>query len=240
MSLSSSSCGTYGSAYLLSAQKERATTYSASACLREAEVRNNTLSSTPYDEDDICLPSNLLQRNRPGIGVDEASGIDKKRLKCHALGADLEGQILDWVQRLQRSNVERVDDAEDKDERQDSVRGGVVVVDGITVLGAARDEVAVEAAGRGGHTHPDDACSCSRISVPAPESTLTARTEEASKHKLAATELLDEERAYSGSCELNAIVAQADIGLANLSVDTNGIEDSCHEVGKRTIYSIHQ
>ena len=81
-------------------------TYRSLPGLWEDKVCNDTLKSTPDDEDDVCLPCNLLERDGPSELIHEAGGIDSKALQRHTFGSNLEAEALDWVQRLQRSDVE--------------------------------------------------------------------------------------------------------------------------------------
>lgn len=75
-------------------------TYSAVAGFREEEVHDGGLSRAPDDEDDISLPSDALQRDRPGELVEEPTSVDRQTGEGHTLGTHLEGKNLDWKESL--------------------------------------------------------------------------------------------------------------------------------------------
>lgn len=74
--------------------------YSAITSLREEEVHDGGLSSAPDDEDDISLPSDALERDRPGELVQETTSVDRQTGEGHTLGTHLEGKNLDWEESL--------------------------------------------------------------------------------------------------------------------------------------------
>lgn len=71
------------------------------------------MDSAPDDEDNICLPSDILQRDGPSKLVDETSNVNGQAGETHALGTHLKGEDLDRVKSLKRSETERVDEAKD-------------------------------------------------------------------------------------------------------------------------------
>lgn len=150
-------------------------TYSSLAGLREEEVGNDTLSSTPNNEDDVGLPLNVLDGDGPGELVQETGTVDEKGLEGHTLGTNLEGDTFDGVESLQWGDVEGVDDGKDENKREDCTAGTVVGVDSITIGNRTRNPRGGKSAGRSGHTDPDD-----------------SSAEETSKHELPPTEDLDE------------------------------------------------
>ena len=107
-------------------------TYSSLASLWEEKVGNDAHECTPDDEDDVALPLDLLDGDRPGELIDQASGVDEETLERHTLGTDLVAEHLDGVQGLQRCEVERVDCAEEEDEGQHGVASILVGENGVT------------------------------------------------------------------------------------------------------------
>lgn len=193
-------------------------TYCALAGLGEEEVGNDTLDGTPDDEDDVRLPFDLLNGDWPGELVDQAGGIDEETLESHTLRSDFERDTLDWVESLERSNVERVNGAKDKDEGQDGVGGGIIVELGIAVGDTARDQGVGESACRCRHANPD-----------------YGGTEETSQHKLPTAKHLNEVGTDDGRYELNNGIAQLDVGLANRVINANGVEDRAEEVRQNVV-----
>ena len=193
-------------------------TYRALPGLGEDEVCNDTLESTPDNEDDVCLPFDLLERNGPSELVHEAGGIDREGLQSHTLGSDFEAETLDGIQRLQRSDVEGVDGAEDEDEREHGIACIVVAVDRVAIFGASGDQGGRESACGSGHANPDN-----------------CGAEKATQHHLATADLLNEVSSNDSPEELEAGVSKVDIGLADRSVDTGGVEDGGHEVGENRV-----
>ena len=76
-------------------------------------------------EDGISLPSNVLQRNRRRIRVDEARQPGHEALERHALGTDLVVEHLRRVERLERGPGEGEEDAVEEDHRDECVAGTV-------------------------------------------------------------------------------------------------------------------
>lgn len=81
-------------------------TYSALSGFWEEEIGKDTLDSSPDHEDDVGLPLNLFDGNRPGELVEKTGCVDKGRLDGHSLCSDLKGDDLDRVQTLKRGDVE--------------------------------------------------------------------------------------------------------------------------------------
>ena len=81
-------------------EKAKAKTYSSVLGFWDEEVDGDGLEGTPDDEADVCLPSDLLQRHRPGELVEKTAGADCEIGKCHTLGAHLKGQNFDGVKSL--------------------------------------------------------------------------------------------------------------------------------------------
>lgn len=73
------------------------TTYSTLPCLREKEVEDCPLYRTPEDEDDVSMPTNVLEGHRPCKLPKQAAGTDGQAGKRHTLGAHLERENLNRV-----------------------------------------------------------------------------------------------------------------------------------------------
>lgn len=58
------------------------------------------MAERPCHEDDVRLPLDLLDGNRPRELVQKTGGVDEEALKCHSLGADLERDAFDRVEGL--------------------------------------------------------------------------------------------------------------------------------------------
>jgi hypothetical protein len=187
--------------------------YSSSSSFGEEEVGENTLSEAPDDEDWVGLPLDLLDCLRPRELVEHTGAVDEERLEGHTLGTDFEGDDLDWVEGLKGCDVERVDGTEQEDEDEDRVGGVGVAEDGITIDNAAGLEGSSKCACGGCHAHPDERCA-----------------EEASKHELATTNLLNEVSTNDGEDKLDHGVTETDIGLADWSVDASSVKHSRQEV----------
>ena len=141
-------------------------------------------------------------------------------MECHTLGTELEAEHLDGVQSLQGHEVDRLHRAEDEDEGQDGIAGGLVAEDG--VAGADGGDKGVgKCAGRCGHADPDD-----------------GSTKETCEHHLVTTNFLDELCTDDGEAELFDRVAKLHVGLANGRIDTSGIAHSTHEVGKNAVAAL--
>lgn len=99
---------------------------SAALGLGDEEVDDEDLEGTPRNEDDVGLPSDLLKGNGPGELVEETSSVDGERGEGHTLGTLLEGEDLDGVEGLERSETNGVEHAEHEDEADSGAGSGSV------------------------------------------------------------------------------------------------------------------
>lgn len=118
-------------------------TYSAVTSLWEEKVHDNSLSRAPDNEDDIGLPSNVLEGDRPCKLVEKTAGVDSQTGECHSLGSHLKGKDLNRVEGLKRCDTEREEGAEHEDHGNGRFGGS-------GVLGL------IEQAAGGGHANPDN------------------------------------------------------------------------------------
>ena len=162
-------------------------TYSSLAGLGEEEVCNETPDSGQSNEDDVCLPLELLDRHRPGKLVGDTSDVGEHTLESHTLGSDFKVDDLDRVQSLKRSEVERINGSKDEDEGQDSVASRLVAEFGITVSHATRRDRVGQSCGSCSHADPDDSSS-----------------PEATEQHLATTNQLDKVSTNDGKGKLEA------------------------------------
>jgi hypothetical protein len=175
-------------------------TYSSVFGFWEEPPNYSCLSCAPQDKYNIRLPSNVGERDGPSELVEQATGVDSQTRKCHTLGTHLEGQHFDRVESLKRCNAEREDCSEQKDHGDGSF--GSTHVFGL-----------LEQATCSGHANPDDGTSS-----------------HTSEHETTSTEFIDEGRSAKGEDELEAWVAQVDIGLLNGSVVASSVEHGTEEV----------
>ena len=172
--------------------------------LRHHKVENRRLHRVPHNEDNVSLPLDLRESNRPGELVEHAAGVDGQGRESHSLGAHLEGEDFDGVEGLQRGDSDRVDGAEDEDHGD---RGAGCVLVGFAAF--------AEEGGGGCDADPDD-----------------AGADHGEEHEGAAADAVDEGGAGQGEDELEAGVAQVDVGFGDFLGVACGVEDGGQEVSE--------
>jgi hypothetical protein len=168
------------------------------------EVEDSRLHSVPDNKDNVSLPLDLGEGNRPRELVEHAAGVDGEGGEGHSLGAHLEREHFDGVQGLQRGDSDRVDGAEDED-HGDRGAGGVLV----GFVGLA------EEGGGGGDADPDD-----------------ARADHGEEHEGAAADAVDEGGTREGEDELEAGITEVDVGFGDGFCVACGVQNSGEEVGE--------
>lgn len=96
-------------------------TYCSVLGLGDKDVHDGSLDSTPDAEDDVGSPCDFLHGDRDTELVGKKTDSGEKAGECHALGTNLEGQDLDWVECLQWRPSERVEDLEEVDPSKDGL-----------------------------------------------------------------------------------------------------------------------
>lgn len=175
--------------------------------LGHEEVEDGRLDGVPHHEDDVGLPLDLGEGDRPGELVEHAAGVDGEGGEGHALGAHLEGENFDGVQGLERGETDGVDGAKDEDHGD----GGA----GCIAVGLAG--LAVEGGG-GGNANPDD-----------------ARADHGEQHERTTTNTVDECGTGQREDKLEAGVAEVDVGLYDFLLVAGGVQHSGQEVGEHTV-----
>ncbi|KXS95351.1 hypothetical protein AC578_9349 [Pseudocercospora eumusae] len=69
--------------------------------LRKQEVEDSCLHRTPDDENDVCLPSDVMEGDWPGELVEQTTGVHSQAGESHSLSSPLERQDLDRIKCLQ-------------------------------------------------------------------------------------------------------------------------------------------
>lgn len=177
---------------------------SAVLSLGHHEVKHSRLDRIPNNKDDVSLPLDVSQSDRPSELVEHAARVDRQGRKGHSFRAHLEREHFDRVQCLQRRDSERVDGAEDEDHGDRGFGRALVCFAGLAKEG-----------GRGRHADPDD-----------------ARADHGEEHEGAAADAVDEGGACECEDELEASVAEVDVGLGHLLCVAGGVEHGGEEVGE--------
>ena len=146
----------------------------------------------------------MLDRDRVSILIEQTRDRDANARQRHALGAHLVREHFHRVERLQRRQADGVYRAEEEDEREPRAAGG-----GIGVFAVGDD------ASGCGDEDPDDGAAG-----------------HGKEHQGPAADALDEGSAGEGEDELEAGVAEVDVGLGDAICDADGSEDSGEEVGE--------
>ena len=153
--------------------------------LRNKHPHHKRLNRAPDHEHNIQFPLDVLQRNWVRELVDQHGRGEGEVGERHALGAHLEGEDFDGVQRLQRGDTDGVDSAEEEDHR-DSGLGGRAV--GLVTAGKLRR----------GNRHADPNNRAAR---------------HGSEEHGATADLLDKRSTEEREDELEACISQVDVGL---------------------------
>jgi hypothetical protein len=172
--------------------------------LRHHKVKDRRLHRVPHHENNVSLPLDLGESNRPGELVEHAAGVDGQGREGHSLGAHLEGEDFDGVEGLQGRDSDRVDGAEDEDHGD---RGAGCVLVGFAAF--------AEEGGGGCDADPDD-----------------AGADHGEEHEGAAADAVDEGRTSQSENELEAGVSEVDVGFGDFLGVACGVEDSREEVSK--------
>jgi len=94
--------------------------------LWQQEVGDGSLNGAPDGEDDISVPSDLLEGNGPDVVVEDGDDVHDKVAESHTLGTDFKVEDLDRVKSLKGSETNRVDCAKDELESKSGTSGGFV------------------------------------------------------------------------------------------------------------------
>jgi hypothetical protein len=183
-------------------------TYSAVLGLRNEEVDDSGLNSTPDGEDNIRAPSDLLQGNRPCELVQETSSGNGEARETHTLCTHFEREDFNGIQGLERSEAYRVDGTKDKDECERCRSCGLVRTSSPT----RGDRFLIQRRSYG-HCQPDHTAA----GIGEQEERSSANT----VHQIGS-----EQR----PAELLAVIDQSDIGLSNRTANSNGGQDFAKEV----------
>lgn len=175
----------------------------------DEEVDDGGLDNTPDDEDDVSLPGNLLKGNWPSELVEETSSVDGKGGESHTLGTLLEGQDLDWVQGLEWSETDGVEDTEDEDEADGTTSSGDV---GLVRIGVG--------SGTGSDGNPDG-----------------GKGQVDEEEEWATAESVDEESTTDSEEALDESKTQVDVEDGLSVGDTGGGKKTSQEVGDDTVTS---
>lgn len=90
-------------------------TYRSVLRLGQEEVEDCCLHCAPNNEDDISLPADGFQGDRPSELVEQTTSVNSQGGKGHALRTHFEGEDLDGIQSLQGRETDRVDGTKDED-----------------------------------------------------------------------------------------------------------------------------
>jgi hypothetical protein len=180
---------------------------SAVLSLGHHEIEDGRLDGVPDNENDVSLPLDLGKGDRPGELVEQATGVDSEGRESHALGAHLERKHFDRVQSLERCETDGIDCAENEDHSDGGASGGAVGLVGLAVKGCG-----------GGDTDPYD-----------------ARADHGEQHEWAATDAVDECGTSERKNELEACVAEVDVGLGDFVLVASSVQHGGQEVGEHAI-----
>jgi hypothetical protein len=184
-------------------------TYRSVLGFGQEKVEDNGLYRTPNNKNKVRVPADRLQGDRPGELVEQAASIDSQRGKGHTLSAHLEGQDLDRVESLQGRQADRVNGAEDEDERN-----GGLGSSGVGLIRLGKD------ARSGAHADPHHAA-----------------TGHAEQHQGPAANTVDKSSTSQGEHKLKARIAEEDVSLGNRLRVTGRSQNGGQEIGQGAIAS---
>jgi hypothetical protein len=178
--------------------------------LRDEEVEDDGLHDTPNAEDDVGLPSNVLQSDRNTKLHDKHGSVGEEGAEGHALGSHLVAENLNGVESLKGSPANGVEDLEEVDPGEDSLtnwRGDSINLFLVIEISDVGDR------GRNSDTDPA-------------ESTNDVDDEQ---HRTA-TDSVSEGGTESSKCNLNSVHSHSDVVLLSAILDTGSVKESAKVV----------